>query len=132
MLRSHADRVQLADKEVELKVCDLEECQLEYVELMFSDRYISKRDLWHFLVALMQDSNQVLYSGVAPPLVIHFGGNAHISQLGAVGRTVFSGVAGSKTKWNLRSGSAAVFLLVQVSAELWHPSLSGRPYWDAL
>lgn len=135
LLRPLAELADFTDKEVQIEVVEAESIQLDHAELIIRERFLSKRDLWHFQMVLSQDGGQVLYSGLTPPFVEHVY-KARLTQL-AVNqerhrRPVFSGVASPKTQIRYRSSSAVMFLLIQVSAELWSSSLSGRPYADML
>lgn len=136
ILRCISERSGIVDREVELRVVSDEEATLSEVIFVVTDRYLSKRDIWHLHIAMVQDGGQVLYSADDRGLR-QLIPKSRIQQLAAgPDRTpVFSGLVRSSnpgTEIYFRSETANMFVLIQVSAEMWEYGPSGAPYWESV
>ncbi|CAJ1334434.1 unnamed protein product, partial [Effrenium voratum] len=121
----------LLDKKAQLEKAKDSAADLQNVVMVISDVYMSKRDLWHLHLAMMQQRGRVLYCGYNN--FSEHVPSSNIEQLvGADGRAVSSGTVGVKTTVTFRSSSTHMFLLIEVSAELFRYGLMGLPYWQML
>jgi len=132
ILAAIAEAAKINDKDVELREVSEEEARLCTVVMVISDRYLSKRDFWHMHLPLMQEGGEVLYARYDHNLQQHIP-NSRIEKLTAPEqRSVFSGVVSQDTEVSFKSYNTTMFVLLQLSAELWTTGLGGRPYWEVL
>uniref|UniRef100_A0A7S4W338 Vacuolar membrane-associated protein Iml1 N-terminal domain-containing protein n=1 Tax=Alexandrium monilatum TaxID=311494 RepID=A0A7S4W338_9DINO len=131
MLRSIVAGALLRETEVEVQEVPEEEAELQEVVMVLMDRYLSKRDIWHLHLSMMEDKGQVIYGGFEHNLLQHIP-NSRIQTLKGAEGPMRAGCVTPRTKVVFRSGSANVIVLIQVSSELLAFSLSGRPYWEVL
>jgi len=135
ILRSLAEKASLTDKEIELIVCEENEAWIGQIVLVMGERFFSKRDLWHFQLAMLQDEGHLLYRGCVDNSVQMHLHTAYIESLtgpSPIHEQVLCGIIREETQMKFKSSSLNLFVLVQLSAELWAFGLSGRPYWDVL
>lgn len=135
VLQTLAERAKLTDKDVELVEVPEEEAHVDSMVMVLGERYMSQRDLWHMHLAMMQESALLLYMGFRQNLRQHIS-TSSIERL-AIGKhqvqkEVCCGLVSTNTEVTFRSGSANMFVLLQVSSELFQFGLSGRPYWELL
>lgn len=131
ILRSIADQAKMTDKEVELEEVAEEEARLDEVVMVLGDCYMSSRDVWHLHLAMMQEGGQILYHGFERNLWPHTP-RSRVEKMGAKGKELVCGLVKPSTDVVFKSGTANLFVLIQVSAELFSYGLAGRPYWQVL
>jgi len=132
ILATISEAAKINDKDVELREVSEEEAQLAGVVMVISDRYLSKRDIWHMHLAMMEDGAELLYSSYSHNLQSHIP-NSRIEKLIGPGQcSMFCGLVTRSTEVSLKSSSATMFVLLQLSTELFATSFSGRPYWELL
>ena len=91
---------------------------LSEIVLSIKDRYVSRRDLWMFQIRLL---GCVVYRGFAPPFdqLLRCSSVCVEAILGAENEPVVYGMVGPQTRVIVRSNSAQICLIVNVSKELW-------------
>lgn len=120
------------EKRAKLEVVEEGAAALKRMVMVIGDIFLSKRDLWHMQLAMMQRRGRIIYCGYSQNFCEHVP-RSHIEQLlGADGKPVFCGSVSMRTEVIFRSSSAHMFLLIEVSAELFQYGLMGLPYWQIL
>eukprot|EP00931_Biecheleriopsis_adriatica_P004944 TRINITY_DN106528_c0_g1_i1.p1 TRINITY_DN106528_c0_g1~~TRINITY_DN106528_c0_g1_i1.p1 ORF type:complete len:1275 (+),score=282.41 TRINITY_DN106528_c0_g1_i1:79-3825(+) len=132
ILRQIAETAKLTDKEVELQEVREEDAKLGQMVMVISDLYMSKRDIWHMHLDMMKERGRLIYRGFSQNLHEHVLNSRIEKVLGADGKELFGGLVTEKTEVTFRSSSSNLFLLIEVSAELFTFGLAGRPYWEIL
>eukprot|EP00928_Gymnodinium_smaydae_P073823 TRINITY_DN5694_c0_g4_i1.p1 TRINITY_DN5694_c0_g4~~TRINITY_DN5694_c0_g4_i1.p1 ORF type:complete len:1354 (-),score=237.18 TRINITY_DN5694_c0_g4_i1:350-4411(-) len=118
--------------EVEIQEVEEKEAILTEVVLFVDERYLSKRDVWHMHLGLVQDGGSLLYVGFNS-MVRQIVPTSGIESLAGPDRKpVMCGLVNTDTDLAFRSWSCNMFVLIQISAELLMDSRSGRPYWEIL
>ncbi|CAE7203586.1 cdc48, partial [Symbiodinium pilosum] len=100
---------------------------LKEMVMVIGDTYMSKRDLWQLQLAMMQHRGRLIYRGFRRNFCEH-------ERLVSFkdGKPVACGMVGVKTDVAFRSSSTHMFLLIEVSSELFSFGLFGRYYWEVL
>lgn len=120
------------DKELDVQQVTDSEARLTTVVMVLSDRYMSKRDVWHLHHAMMEPHGPLLYSA---PDFKNFKEHIPFSRIVRMlkGRENYlSGSVDTSTQVTFRSASSNMFILIQVSSDLFEYGLGGHPYWHML
>ena len=129
ILKSIADTFDLqARKEVYVtRMTRLELMTVEFVTLNVKDQYLSRSDMWRLRMSLIDTA---LYVGKR----VNFCGNAvrviTRELVDSEGDYRLSGRVGETTKVLFRSESAIIFLLIQMSREMWQFDEDGDLYME--
>lgn len=129
-----AERLQLYGlREVKIEVVDCKIDLLERVEITVRGRFLSKREIWnyhrHLLDLVSANRAPVLYLYNAPP-ESKFLFRAKVSHIRRKGASCLFGVMGKETQIKIRSKSAHIVMLLEISSELFYFSLIGEPYYE--
>ena len=120
------------DKRAMLEHADESAAMLKQMVMVISNVFLSKRDLWHLQLAMMQQRGRIIYCGYSQNFSEHVPKSSIEKLLGMDGKPIFCGSVGVKTDVVFRSSSAHMFLLIEVSADLFQYGLMGLPYWQIL
>jgi len=132
LLDEIAQQAKVSDKQVELQEVPKEEARLAEVVIQVFDRYLSKRDIWHLHLRMLQGGGQVLYANFNLSLKQLVTNSEFERLVFTDGKPAISGFVDRTTEVSFKSVTANMFVLVQISSELWEYSMAGRPYWEAL
>eukprot|EP00474_Spongospora_subterranea_P005055 CRZ05513.1 hypothetical protein [Spongospora subterranea] len=99
-----------------------EAIMLDFVQLSFSEQYISRGDMWRFK---QQVVGSCLYSNQSTTAM---GIVARADELLVNGKAVMCGLITEATKFVYRSRSAKITWLIQLSQEMWHYGDDGQLY----
>lgn len=120
------------DKRARLENAEESAAMLKQMVMVISDVFLSKRDLSHLQLAMMQQRGRLIYCGYGQNFCEHVPKSTIEQLLGMDGKPAFCGSVGVKTDVVFRSSSAHMFLLIEVSADLFQYGLMGLPYWQIL
>eukprot|EP00965_Chrysotila_dentata_P070783 2339896-Pleurochrysis_carterae.AAC.2 len=99
---------------------------LDWVELVFKDQYLSRGDIWYCRQQLVKEE-PALYHGKT---FVQGGARLSVHAMSRRGGAVSSGVLGPGTRVSFRSRSAAFFLLMQMSPEMWEMAPDGELHYE--
>ncbi|CAE7423588.1 unnamed protein product [Symbiodinium pilosum] len=129
---NQCSQAKLSDKQVEIQEVPKEEARLGEVVIQVFDRYLSKRDIWHLHLRMLQGGGQVLYANFNHSLRQLVANSQFDRLVFKDGTPTISGFVDRTTQVSFKSVTANMFVLVQISSELWEYSTAGRPLWEAL
>ncbi|XP_071946548.1 GATOR1 complex protein DEPDC5-like isoform X2 [Antedon mediterranea] len=111
-------------KEVIVNKVKEADVELDLVELLFKDQYVSRRDMWRLKKRMMSTcayiSQKVEICGI----------RAQVNELWAKGDKVTCGAISENTKIAFRSSKSMCYLFVQMSSEMWEFDSNGDLYWE--
>ncbi|XP_033102141.1 GATOR complex protein DEPDC5-like [Anneissia japonica] len=111
-------------KEVVVNKVKEKDVELDLVELLFKDQYVSRGDMWRLKKCMMSTcayiSKKVEICGI----------RTQVSELWAKGDKVTCGAITENTKIAFRSSKAMCYLFVQMSSEMWEFDSNGDLYWE--
>eukprot|EP01116_Phalansterium_solitarium_P019294 TRINITY_DN5330_c3_g2_i1.p1 TRINITY_DN5330_c3_g2~~TRINITY_DN5330_c3_g2_i1.p1 ORF type:complete len:1057 (-),score=354.64 TRINITY_DN5330_c3_g2_i1:144-3314(-) len=97
---------------------------VEFVEVSFKDQYIGRSDMWRLRGSLintcMYTGKKMVFSCMRAQVSGMFRGNAQVS----------SGFITENTKFIFRSKTAKIYLLIQMSKEMWEFAEDGDLYFE--
>jgi len=120
------------EKKAKLVLAEEKEAALKEMVMVIGDTYMSKRDLWQLQLAMMQHKGRLIYRGFRQNFCEHVPSSSIDKLVSADGKAAACGMVGVKTDVAFRSSSTHMFLLIEVSAELFSFGLFGRYYWEVL
>ncbi|CAE7830799.1 cdc48, partial [Symbiodinium necroappetens] len=120
------------EKKAKLFLAEEKEAALKEMVMVIGDTYMSKRDLWQLQLAMMQHKGRLIYRGFRQNFCEHVPSSSIDKLVSADGKAAACGMVGVKTDVAFRSSSTHMFLLIEVSAELFSFGLFGRYYWEVL
>lgn len=102
----------------DVSTSDMSGSILSEIELSIKDRYVSKRDLWMFQIRLL---GSVVFRGFAPSFhnILRCSEVSVDRILGNDNQPVLHGLVGPQTRVIVRSNSAQICLIINITRELW-------------
>lgn len=119
-------------REVQLREVPEDEANLSKVEMVLLERSMSKRDLRHLHLTIIQNKGEILYRDFQSNLSRQHVPRCKIMQLMSADGEETCGRVSPNTDVVLRTASASMFVFVHLSSEIVEFCLAGRPMWHAL
>eukprot|EP00118_Oscarella_pearsei_P017676 m.177287 g.177287 ORF g.177287 m.177287 type:complete len:1395 (+) comp39158_c2_seq36:44-4228(+) len=111
-------------REVRVRIVEPVDVTLELVELGLKDQFVSQGDMWRLKNTLV---NKCVYVNKK---ISFFGVRAQIKCLFLRGQKATCGYIGPMTKVIFRSNSCSVYLMIQMSREMWEFDPYGDLYFE--
>ena len=128
VLKNVADAFALSARQtVKLRRIDVQEAALDWVELGFKDQHITRGDIWMLSRHLINQQKQTVYLSKT---VAFEGVRASVQGMFRRGAPTASGLLVEGTKLRFRSRSAAFFILIQMSREMWEEASDGERFYE--
>ena len=127
ILKSVAEAFTLSARQtVKLRRVDVQEAALDWVEWGFKDQYVTRGDIW-MLRRHLVDQKPTVYLGKT---IAFEGVRASVQGMMRQGAPTASGLLDEGTKLRFRSRSAAFFILIQMSREMWEEAPDGEHFQE--
>lgn len=125
-----------AKQEVIVRVINPEIVALDFVELTFRDQYISRGDMWRYIISvhlkfIFRFKSQLLDQFVHRNKVLSISGlRVLVDEMLVNMNETKCGLITNETKLIFRSRSARMFWLIQLSEEMWNFNQDGQLYFE--